>query len=229
MTRKYLRRGSEYEINRETEIYTSVGGRSIMKYRKKTTAVDAFQMTREAFENKRHWPEWLASAWFRGYVNPAAIGSFRQEGDDPEALLLREEKEQDRVISFGDWLITSDEGLICIPNDRFENEYEAAEPVDPKDDPEYIKRAEMRGYCAAAQKVSRVICLDPWQVAATCRELNIGGVGNASDKHLEEVAMSVRTAANVIAASLLYTGGDEYGPAWENFLNSLSAEPSETE
>lgn len=95
-----------------------------MKYRK-TSLIEAFQMTVERRWDNKDWPEWMNRAW----NNPPGVGGIWIDPDDTNrALLIVGTLENPMRVSWDDWIARGEGGeLWPIKPDIFAKTYEAAE------------------------------------------------------------------------------------------------------
>lgn len=97
------------------------------RYRKKLYEFDAFRMTREAFEDKEAWPDWLKQAWFKESREPGALYMWKSTTDTVPQLTISTHTGSVRVY-WGWWIckpLDSDIIHVCVP-DYFEQSYELA-------------------------------------------------------------------------------------------------------
>lgn len=96
-----------------------------MKYRKKpkTPVFEAFQMTKERFENIFDWPEWMNKAWNEN--NPSKGAIWIRYDDFKGEQFVCGTLECPYRIDLDDWVIQDGKGKIysCKP-DIFEQTYE---------------------------------------------------------------------------------------------------------
>lgn len=93
-----------------------------MKYRKKPVVVEAFQMTKEHFNDNSNWPEWLHRAWNLGRYEPGAF--YPDLGDTLKIHTL----EGHHVVGVGDWIVKGiKDELYPVKPDIFELTYEMIE------------------------------------------------------------------------------------------------------
>lgn len=100
-----------------------------MKYRKKPVIVEAFQMTKEQFDNKENWPLWLIEAWNKDWIEDGSLFvTIEDEKNNQINKLFIHTLEGNHMVSWGDYIIRGVKGELypCKP-DIFEATYELME------------------------------------------------------------------------------------------------------
>lgn len=88
-----------------------------MKYRKKPTIIEAFQMTKEARMDNSNWPNWMHEAWQKGADEEGSLtrADFDAEMPDELCIVTLEGKMH---VSWGDYIIQGTKGELypCKPD-----------------------------------------------------------------------------------------------------------------
>ena len=98
-----------------------------MKYRRRKTPIEAFQMTFERRMDNSQWPNWLHEAWNKDRREPGAL--FRSypsliAGTPRDTLAIRG-RHADTQVGWGDWIVQyGDGGLGTCSPELFEAMYE---------------------------------------------------------------------------------------------------------
>jgi len=96
------------------------------QFRKKPVVIEAFQMTKEARQDNKDWPQWLNQAWSKDVNSEGAVWSSQFPESDGTDELIIGTLEGNHFINFDDWVIQGIKGELypCKP-DIFELTYEA--------------------------------------------------------------------------------------------------------
>ena len=82
-----------------------------MKYEKKTTTVEAFQMTKERRMDNSQWPEWLNRAWNGERNKMGTLQRADLDAELPDEVVIVTYGGAQRV-AFGDWLVLDQRGEV---------------------------------------------------------------------------------------------------------------------
>ena len=98
----------------------------MLKFRKKSVVIEAFQMTQERRKSNVDWPNWLHEAWEKERNVPGAL--FPNVPGTGDGKLCIYTLEGVHFVEWGDWIIQGVKGELypCKP-DIFEATYEAVE------------------------------------------------------------------------------------------------------
>ena len=99
-----------------------------MKFRKKPVVIEAFQMTRERRLDNSEWPNWLHTAWQKGFDEQGAVSCEDCANSDGLDRLVIRTLEGVMSVGWDDWIIQGVKGELyaCKP-DIFAATYEPAE------------------------------------------------------------------------------------------------------
>lgn len=94
------------------------------RYRKRSTEVEAFQLTDENRDNDESWPLWAQLAWLKVWNEPGAlspmIGNRGVYVNGVAGI---------RIANIGDWIVCDENGILFpLTADDFPQRYEAIEP-----------------------------------------------------------------------------------------------------